>query len=636
MAKNQLWVLNDLLRLEHLGEIIPSCIEHQCKIVFLESEWTRDLSTGFPGGLTSFFTEYGPVFRWLFTKMAEPDHPFAFSVFKLAVTRGGLSSVRTLLRWITTCCSTEQSSPFGRFVNTFIFAVSDTQDPARYRNALEVCCIVNWAASWDSVLFPDATEGRTFGLLPTLRRLFEFDKSGRFSFIRLVILGPELGDDVNVAVMNAAWNALFPDMGLDSAAFRAFVSTSFSSVLPGALKFLASRVLSPDAASFPFLVMARLLLLNRVLEILQYDDGRLMTWMMNICQSDSDVASCVKVLKAAVYPDWLGTESSLRVCEGLVPPLLASLSTSNAAVACLGALFPSRGPHWSLVCSVPDIVPLLLSRMDVPQIMESTAYLLFGVVSASKAEAMLELQLLSPDVLRALFRCMQRCQQNFASVNCLYILYKLQRAASRLDVPVFKKALWTTKELAPFLVQWLVSEATRTSKRQLTDESITRATIFYLNKSAHTWRNVCEMVLLFFRTMVEMGVTTPLGVRRRIAKLPGLYDAIRKLLMGVDPDSVVGSGVKWCWEVVFKKHLSEYYCFLLADMETSSPIKSDVHKCAICFDGDSDLATLVLPCHHVYHTPCLTRWLTMTSSKKHCPMCRRDVGELWRLAAGEQ
>ncbi|KAL3067898.1 hypothetical protein niasHS_016487 [Heterodera schachtii] len=48
-------------------------------------------------------------------------------------------------------------------------------------------------------------------------------------------------------------------------------------------------------------------------------------------------------------------------------------------------------------------------------------------------------------------------------------------------------------------------------------------------------------------------------------------------------------------------------------------------ECPICFanlnEGDQSEA---LPCAHVFHQHCLTKWLTMNSS---CPVCRKVVGQ---------
>jgi E3 ubiquitin-protein ligase BIG BROTHER-like protein len=77
--------------------------------------------------------------------------------------------------------------------------------------------------------------------------------------------------------------------------------------------------------------------------------------------------------------------------------------------------------------------------------------------------------------------------------------------------------------------------------------------------------------------------------------------------------------------------------FALYKMNAAAAGQGDIDDmCVICqeayddaddADADADTADLlvqVLPCHHSYHSGCITQWLRSSSA---CPVCKADVRE---------
>ncbi len=63
---------------------------------------------------------------------------------------------------------------------------------------------------------------------------------------------------------------------------------------------------------------------------------------------------------------------------------------------------------------------------------------------------------------------------------------------------------------------------------------------------------------------------------------------------------------------------------LIENEEILDNVEAD--QCAVClgeFDNDEDDTIAILPCHHKFHTTCITPWLTERQSK--CPLCKFDV-----------
>ena len=58
-----------------------------------------------------------------------------------------------------------------------------------------------------------------------------------------------------------------------------------------------------------------------------------------------------------------------------------------------------------------------------------------------------------------------------------------------------------------------------------------------------------------------------------------------------------------------------------ANIETLETVPPNTN-CAICQDAVTSNASRVRQCGHVYHSACLTSWLTMSV---RCPVCRHDV-----------
>ena len=53
-------------------------------------------------------------------------------------------------------------------------------------------------------------------------------------------------------------------------------------------------------------------------------------------------------------------------------------------------------------------------------------------------------------------------------------------------------------------------------------------------------------------------------------------------------------------------------------------IPQALSSCAICQDNIVDSASRIRQCGHVYHSSCLTSWLSMSV---RCPVCRHDIRE---------
>jgi len=48
--------------------------------------------------------------------------------------------------------------------------------------------------------------------------------------------------------------------------------------------------------------------------------------------------------------------------------------------------------------------------------------------------------------------------------------------------------------------------------------------------------------------------------------------------------------------------------------------------CSICLENfNEDDIIIKLDCEHIYHNPCLEKWLSIYNNK--CPKCRKEVGE---------
>jgi hypothetical protein len=62
-----------------------------------------------------------------------------------------------------------------------------------------------------------------------------------------------------------------------------------------------------------------------------------------------------------------------------------------------------------------------------------------------------------------------------------------------------------------------------------------------------------------------------------------------------------------------------------------TPGSGEPAQCAICYDdvGDNPQSARCLPCGHIFHVQCLSRWLEINGT---CPYCRRDFGALWLKA----
>ncbi|XP_065565381.1 E3 ubiquitin-protein ligase ARK2C-like isoform X2 [Artemia franciscana] len=55
----------------------------------------------------------------------------------------------------------------------------------------------------------------------------------------------------------------------------------------------------------------------------------------------------------------------------------------------------------------------------------------------------------------------------------------------------------------------------------------------------------------------------------------------------------------------------------------SAVVSDDTEECTIClFDFEEEQDVRRLPCMHIYHIPCVDRWL---ASNKRCPICRVDI-----------
>jgi hypothetical protein len=62
-----------------------------------------------------------------------------------------------------------------------------------------------------------------------------------------------------------------------------------------------------------------------------------------------------------------------------------------------------------------------------------------------------------------------------------------------------------------------------------------------------------------------------------------------------------------------------------------APGSDEPAQCAICYDGigDNPQSARCLPCGHIFHVQCLSRWLEKNDT---CPCCGRDMGALQRMA----
>jgi len=59
-----------------------------------------------------------------------------------------------------------------------------------------------------------------------------------------------------------------------------------------------------------------------------------------------------------------------------------------------------------------------------------------------------------------------------------------------------------------------------------------------------------------------------------------------------------------------------------AVFEKASSSSAEEEKCAICWDTLSSQKAKLLPCHHIFHTPCLRQWLIVSMN---CPACRHSL-----------
>ncbi|XP_021963030.1 E3 ubiquitin-protein ligase AMFR [Folsomia candida] len=71
------------------------------------------------------------------------------------------------------------------------------------------------------------------------------------------------------------------------------------------------------------------------------------------------------------------------------------------------------------------------------------------------------------------------------------------------------------------------------------------------------------------------------------------------------------------------EHIDSYPDAVFGDASgSSSSPSSEEEKCAICWDTLSSQKAKSLPCHHIFHTPCLRQWLIVSMN---CPACRHSL-----------
>merc|ERR1712216_922260 len=95
----------------------------------------------------------------------------------------------------------------------------------------------------------------------------------------------------------------------------------------------------------------------------------------------------------------------------------------------------------------------------------------------------------------------------------------------------------------------------------------------------------------------------------------GLISALRRIAMGGAIDHLALRTM--LDTVVAGRRLSDSQIDGLPKVRFAA---AEEQSCAICLEAyrDDELLT-ALPCSHVYHVECLTRWLQRSS---HCPLCR--------------
>ena len=47
--------------------------------------------------------------------------------------------------------------------------------------------------------------------------------------------------------------------------------------------------------------------------------------------------------------------------------------------------------------------------------------------------------------------------------------------------------------------------------------------------------------------------------------------------------------------------------------------------CSICLDHEPSLELVELPCGHVFHKSCMTKWLMSSQARRRCPLCKRSL-----------
>lgn len=60
------------------------------------------------------------------------------------------------------------------------------------------------------------------------------------------------------------------------------------------------------------------------------------------------------------------------------------------------------------------------------------------------------------------------------------------------------------------------------------------------------------------------------------------------------------------------------------DIKIKNPALAKYTTCNICLDEyNDDSHCIILPCEHIYHNECITKWLGQNSNK--CPVCKKEV-----------
>ena len=85
-------------------------------------------------------------------------------------------------------------------------------------------------------------------------------------------------------------------------------------------------------------------------------------------------------------------------------------------------------------------------------------------------------------------------------------------------------------------------------------------------------------------------------------------------------DHFVSNCLRLVQERVDRRTLMHAAAHLLPALPQSS---TQYDSCAICFDAyTEDQKVATLPCGHVFHTACVSRWLS-AAAHRNCPVCRR-------------